>query len=72
MTANNVRMVLTNAQDLRLSAEILTEQDLIIFFDYPFVFEVDDEYLYKAESNLGHDWIKYPLDLIHSIKLLEQ
>lgn len=72
MTADNVRMVLTNAQDLGLSAEILTEQDLIVFFDYPFVFEVDDEYLYKAESNPGHDWIKYPLDLIHSIKLLEQ
>lgn len=70
MTADNIRMVLTNAQDLGLSAEILTDQDLIIFFDYPFVFEVDDEYLYKLKSN--NDWIKYPLNLICGIKLLEQ
>lgn len=69
MIANNVRMVLTNAQDLCLSAEILTK-DLIVLFDYPFVFEVDDKYLYKAEPN--NDWIKYPLNLICGIKLLEQ
>lgn len=70
MTADNVRQILTLAQDLGLSAEILTEQDLIVFFDYPFVFEVDDEYLYKLKSN--NDWIKYPLNLICGIKLFEQ
>lgn len=70
MIADNVRQILTLAQDLGLSAEV--SSDLIVFFDYPFVFEVDDEYLYKAESNPSHDWIKYPLNLIKGIKLLEQ
>lgn len=69
MTADNIRAILTYAKDSGLNAEVFIKHDFLIFFDYPFVFEVDDEYLYKAVSN--NDWIKCRLDSIDSIRVFE-
>lgn len=40
MTADNIRAILTYAKDSGLNAEVFIKHDFLIFFDYPFVFEV--------------------------------
>lgn len=69
MTADNVLAILTHAKDLGLSAEVFIRHDLILFFDYPFIYKMDDEYLYKAVPN--NEWIKCPLDIIDGIRVFE-
>lgn len=62
MTADNIRAILTYAK-------VSIKHDFLIFFDHPFVFEGDDEYLYKAVPN--NDWIKCRLDIIDGIRIFE-
>ena len=69
MTADNVLAILTHAKDLGLSAEVFIRYDLTISFDYPFIYKMDDEYLYKSVPN--NKWIKCPLDIISGIRVFE-
>ena len=69
MTVDNVLAILTHAKDLGLSAEVFIRHDFIILFNYPFIYKMDAEYLYKAVPN--NEWIKCPLNIIEGIRLFE-
>ena len=66
---DNILAILAHAKDSGLSAEVFIRHGLIIFFDYPFIYKVDDKYLYKAVPN--NEWIKCPLNIIDGIRVFE-